>query len=144
MVIWGGHLVTCIYCHPILYFNLPSNAFANQYWILQQFKNIAQLFKNAFHHVLISPSKPIADVRITLIWGRLWVRFTRCHYQFKCAVQIKKQTEHYLDITTHQPHPYSYNCNFFLFPYNSITLLKSQTKKYFTSMTCNIKPFLTR
>ena len=86
--------------------------------------------------------QPIADVRITLI--RLWVRFTRCHYQFKCAVQIKKQTEHYLDITTHQPHPYSYNCNFFLFPYNSITLLKSQTKKYFTSMTCNIKPFLTR
>ena len=66
-------------------------------------------------------------------------------YKMSLPVQMcrskKKQTEHYLDITTHQPHPYSYNCNFFLFPYNSITLLKSQTKKYFTSMTCNIKPF---
>ena len=75
-------------------------------------------------------------------------------YQFKCAVQIKKdRIEYKWNITTHQPHPYSYNCNFFLFPYNSITLLKApklfykndhlvifgSVQNYQTSRICELK-----
>ena len=144
---WTSWFDTCIYCHPIIS-TIAQQCVCQRFIELLSLQQFAQLFKNAFVWIIMSGVWPIlklpsveTDIGTSSL-VRIW--FTRCRYQFKCAVQIKK-TGWIQYITTPPSHPYSYNCNFFLFPYNSITLLKAQSEKYFaSSISSKIRPFLTK
>ena len=118
---WTSWFDTCIYCHPI-YIAQQCVCQRFQIWyITATIRSIIQKCLTVDH-----PASDLSTVRPHSGWRRskyglqsLSVQMCRSNKK-KTGLNIK------WNITTHQPHPYSYNCNFFLFPYNSITLLKVQ------------------